>query len=248
MRWCHSPVAVDTAFADRADADAGRRFGHVPYADHVPLLVVRDLCVWWDAAHGSDAASLAHVFLFDLNLPRVAAALVAGGCLGIAGALFQSLTRNPLASPDLLGVTGGAQLGLLAAMLVPALAGVATVPLLFVCGLAAAACAIVAAGAWHLARDAVAARARGQRLHAAVRRAAVRRRRRAGQFDGRAVSGRAGRRARLLGAPGADRRALRARSVYARRAAVPHGRARTPARTMRERHLQRRRMLCARSA
>lgn len=44
-----------------------------------------------------------------------------------AGALLQSLTRNPLASPDLLGVTGGAQLGLLAAMLVPALAGVALV-------------------------------------------------------------------------------------------------------------------------
>ncbi len=53
----------------------------------------------------------------------------------LAGALFQSLTRNPLASPDMLGVTGGAQL---AAILVPALAGVATVPLLFVCGLAAA--------------------------------------------------------------------------------------------------------------
>ncbi|MDR8026808.1 Fe(3+)-hydroxamate ABC transporter permease FhuB [Burkholderia cenocepacia] len=112
------------------------------------LRIAPDLRVWWDAAPGSDAASLAHVFLFDLNLPRVAAALVAGGCLGIAGALFQSLTRNPLASPDLLGVTGGAQLGLLAAMLVPALAGVATVPLLFVCGLVAAACAIVAAGGW----------------------------------------------------------------------------------------------------
>ncbi|WP_175725884.1 Fe(3+)-hydroxamate ABC transporter permease FhuB [Burkholderia ambifaria] len=112
------------------------------------LRVAPDLRVWWSAVPGSDAAALAGVFLFDLNLPRVAAALVAGGCLGIAGALFQSLTRNPLASPDLLGVTGGAQLGLLAAMLVPALAGVASVPLLFVCGLIAAACALVAAGGW----------------------------------------------------------------------------------------------------
>jgi hypothetical protein len=50
------------------------------------------------------------VFLFDLNLPRVAAALVAGGCLGIAGALFQSLTRNPLAGPEVLGVTQDAGL------------------------------------------------------------------------------------------------------------------------------------------
>ncbi|HDR8863616.1 TPA: iron chelate uptake ABC transporter family permease subunit, partial [Burkholderia territorii] len=102
------------------------------------LRIAPDLHAWWNAAPGSDAAALAGVFLFDLQLPRVAAALVAGGCLGVAGALFQSLTRNPLASPDLLGVTGGAQLGLLAAMLVPVLAGVASVPLLFVCGLAAA--------------------------------------------------------------------------------------------------------------
>ncbi|KVP48763.1 Fe(3+)-hydroxamate ABC transporter permease FhuB [Burkholderia ubonensis] len=112
------------------------------------LRAAPDLRAWWGAAPGSDADALARVFLFDLNLPRVAAALVAGGCLGIAGALFQSATRNPLASPDLLGVTGGAQLGLLAAMLVPALAGVASVPLLFVCGLAAAACAMLAAGGW----------------------------------------------------------------------------------------------------
>ncbi|WP_042978051.1 iron chelate uptake ABC transporter family permease subunit, partial [Burkholderia sp. AU4i] len=60
------------------------------------LRVAPDLRVWWSAVPGSDAAALAHVFLFDLNLPRVTAALVAGGCLGIAGALFQSLTRNPL--------------------------------------------------------------------------------------------------------------------------------------------------------
>ncbi|WP_175750845.1 Fe(3+)-hydroxamate ABC transporter permease FhuB [Burkholderia anthina] len=135
-------------------AAAGRRAGAIALglvaliAVLAVLRVAPDLRVWWNAAPGSDAAALAHVFLFDLNLPRVAAALVAGGCLGIAGALFQSLTRNPLASPDLLGVTGGAQLGLLAAMLVPALAGVASVPLLFVCGLIAAACAIVAAGGW----------------------------------------------------------------------------------------------------
>ncbi|MDS1028618.1 iron ABC transporter permease, partial [Burkholderia pseudomallei] len=85
---------------------------------------------------------------FDLAAPRVAAALVAGGGLAAAGALLQSLTRNPLAAPDLLGITGGAQLGLIAAMLVPALAGHASVPLLFVCGLAAAACVSAAAGGW----------------------------------------------------------------------------------------------------
>jgi iron complex transport system permease protein len=78
----------------------------------------------------------------------VLAALVAGACLGVSGALFQALTRNPLASPDLLGITGGAKLGLLAAMLIPALAGTVSVPLLFGCGLLAAACVAAAAGGW----------------------------------------------------------------------------------------------------
>jgi iron complex transport system permease protein len=103
---------------------------------------------WLAAPTGSDAAQLAGILLFDLNVPRILAALVAGGCLAVAGTLFQSLTRNPLASPDLLGITGGAQLGLLAAMLVPSLAGVASVPLLFACGLGAAVCVAAAAGGW----------------------------------------------------------------------------------------------------
>jgi iron complex transport system permease protein len=103
---------------------------------------------WLAAPAGSDAAQLAGILLFDLSVPRILAALVAGGCLAVAGTLFQSLTRNPLASPDLLGITGGAQLGLLAAMLVPSLAGVASVPLLFACGLGAAACVGAAAGGW----------------------------------------------------------------------------------------------------
>jgi ferric hydroxamate transport system permease protein len=103
---------------------------------------------WLAAPAGSDAAQLAGILLFDLSVPRILAALLAGGCLAVAGTLFQSLTRNPLASPDLLGITGGAQLGLLAAMLVPSLTGVASVPLLFACGLGAAACVGAAAGGW----------------------------------------------------------------------------------------------------
>ncbi|ACC73166.1 Fe(3+)-hydroxamate ABC transporter permease FhuB [Paraburkholderia phymatum] len=101
-----------------------------------------------NATHASEDSALARVLLFYLHVPRVLAALVAGACLGVAGALFQALTRNPLASPDLLGITGGAQLGLLAAMLVPALTGAASVPLLFGCGLLAAACVAAAAGGW----------------------------------------------------------------------------------------------------
>ncbi|WP_144139992.1 Fe(3+)-hydroxamate ABC transporter permease FhuB [Paraburkholderia sp. BCC1884] len=112
------------------------------------LRLAPGLHAWLIAPARSDAAQLASILLFDLSVPRVLAALVAGACLAVAGALFQSLTRNPLASPDLLGITGGAQLGLLAAMLVPSLAGVASVPLLFACGLGAAACVSAAAGGW----------------------------------------------------------------------------------------------------
>ena len=48
-----------------------------------------------------------HLLLRHLRLPRTLLALAAGGALGIAGALMQTLTRNPLADPGLLGVNAG---------------------------------------------------------------------------------------------------------------------------------------------
>ncbi|OGO03489.1 MAG: hypothetical protein A2Y72_00550 [Chloroflexi bacterium RBG_13_53_26] len=51
---------------------------------------------------------MAHVVVWDLRLPRVAAALVVGACLGLAGCLLQSSTRNPLGDPQLFGLGGGA--------------------------------------------------------------------------------------------------------------------------------------------
>lgn len=44
----------------------------------------------------------------ELRLPRVLCALLVGGALGLAGAVFQTLTRNPLGSPDVIGFTWGA--------------------------------------------------------------------------------------------------------------------------------------------
>lgn len=52
-----------------------------------------------------------------LRLPRVLAALFAGAAFALAGALFQSTLRNPLASPDILGVSTGASLGAVWALL-----------------------------------------------------------------------------------------------------------------------------------
>ena len=49
--------------------------------------------------------------LFEVRLPRVLAAVIIGAALAAAGAAYQTLFRNPLVSPDILGVSTGAGLG-----------------------------------------------------------------------------------------------------------------------------------------
>ncbi|MQA32818.1 FecCD family ABC transporter permease, partial [Modestobacter roseus] len=49
--------------------------------------------------------------VLELRAPRIAVGLLVGVALGVSGALFQTFARNPLASPDILGVTGGAAVG-----------------------------------------------------------------------------------------------------------------------------------------
>ncbi|MEZ7002925.1 FecCD family ABC transporter permease [Streptomyces sp. AD55] len=61
--------------------------------------------------------------IMDLRMPRALAGLVVGCALGVSGALTQSLARNPLASPDVLGITGGA--GMVAVFLVTVSGGTA---------------------------------------------------------------------------------------------------------------------------
>jgi iron complex transport system permease protein len=74
---------------------------------------------------------------FIARLPRVVAAALVGGSLAAAGVVFQALLRNPLASPDTLGVSSGAALGAMAAITfhldVPLL-GLPAVPLSSVIG------------------------------------------------------------------------------------------------------------------
>lgn len=64
----------------------------------------------------------ARTIVLELRLPRALLALLVGGGLALAGAVFQALLRNPLAEPYILGISGGAGLG---AVLVLAL-GLAT--------------------------------------------------------------------------------------------------------------------------
>ena len=60
------------------------------------------------------------------RLTAILASTIVGAGLGMAGALMQSLLRNPLASPYLLGVSSGAGLGVMAAMAIAASAGLAS--------------------------------------------------------------------------------------------------------------------------
>ena len=53
-----------------------------------------------------------------LRLPRVLVALLVGGAFGIAGAIFQSISRNPLGSPDIIGFTMGSVTGALIVILI----------------------------------------------------------------------------------------------------------------------------------
>jgi ABC-type Fe3+-siderophore transport system permease subunit len=57
------------------------------------------------------------VIIFSLRLPRIALAIGVGAALAVAGAAFQALLRNPLADPYVLGVSGGAALGSIIAII-----------------------------------------------------------------------------------------------------------------------------------
>ncbi|MFI9006757.1 iron ABC transporter permease [Actinosynnema sp. NPDC053489] len=87
------------------------------------VVLLGDLANWLAGRTGT-----ALTFVVDQRLPRVLAALVAGAALAVAGCGIQSVSRNPLAEPGLLGITAGAGLG--------AITLITAVPL---------------AGAWHVA-------------------------------------------------------------------------------------------------
>jgi iron complex transport system permease protein len=61
--------------------------------------------------------STEHTVLFSIRLPRILAALMVGSALSISGAAFQGIFRNPLVSPDILGVGAGAGFGACIAIL-----------------------------------------------------------------------------------------------------------------------------------
>ncbi|MFD7666500.1 FecCD family ABC transporter permease [Streptomyces sp. NPDC059788] len=70
----------------------------------VPLSTVAESLLHFDP-HDVD-----HLAIWELRLPRTALGLLAGAALGMAGAVMQGVTRNPLADPGILGVNAGAAL------------------------------------------------------------------------------------------------------------------------------------------
>jgi len=96
-------LAVTVGPAGIAAADVWRTIGH-----HVlgPL----------GLAPGAALSPLLDGIVWDLRLPRVLTAAAVGGGLAVAGAVMQSLVRNPLADPYLLGLSSGASFGAVAVL------------------------------------------------------------------------------------------------------------------------------------
>ena len=68
---------------------------HIPLTEVVPAIF----------GHGSQSSDF---IIHRLRLPRALTAVLVGASFGLSGAIFQSIARNPLASPDLIGITWGA--------------------------------------------------------------------------------------------------------------------------------------------
>ncbi|MBI2962082.1 MAG: iron ABC transporter permease [Betaproteobacteria bacterium] len=94
------------------------------------------------SALGGGGDEVTREIVWGLRAPRALSAFVCGALLALAGALLQVLLRNPLADPFILGVSGGASVGALAAML--AGAALALQHLFALAGAALAAAAIFA--------------------------------------------------------------------------------------------------------
>ncbi len=147
-----APIRDETSMSFEAESGAatGRRAFFVWVALGVFVLAAAAICPfvgptrldwaqvlhWGAGAKGTAGAASASnpdaMIFYGLRLPRVLFGLVAGAALALAGAVFQALLRNDLATPYTLGISGGASVGaLLVLRFMPAtLAGIAGIWLL----------------------------------------------------------------------------------------------------------------------
>lgn len=86
-----------------------------------------------------DGTRFTDYLVLDIRLPRVVLAILAGAALALSGALFQSLLHNALASPDILGISGGASVATVFGTLILGWSGLALSGLAFAGAVAVAA-------------------------------------------------------------------------------------------------------------
>jgi iron complex transport system permease protein len=78
-----------------------------------PIRIGELFTLLWSKISGQSSAmpDAVETVLFKVRGPRVLASMIIGGALAVSGAVYQGLFRNPLVSPDILGVSSGAALG-----------------------------------------------------------------------------------------------------------------------------------------
>mgnify|MGYP001161978631 FL=1 len=100
LAWPWVVGALALALAASALYALGSGRFHLPLGD-----------VLWMLSGAQEVPSTAETVLWQIRGPRVLAAIVVGAALAASGVALQSVFRNPLAAPDLLGVSAGAALG-----------------------------------------------------------------------------------------------------------------------------------------
>src|SRR3989304_8009538 len=73
---------------------------------------------------GNDVSEVTRTILFQIRLPRILLAAIAGGSLAGAGGMFQAILKNPLADAYILGISSGAALGVVLSLFVPVNPGI----------------------------------------------------------------------------------------------------------------------------
>ncbi|KAB1641720.1 iron chelate uptake ABC transporter family permease subunit [Gulosibacter chungangensis] len=132
---------------------AGRRARTARFLTVTIILGVIAIALWWTMVLVGDVIySFGEVFavmrgeqvagasfsIGTLRIPRATAGLLAGLAFGAGGYLFQTILRNSLASPDVIGITSGASASAVFAILVLGLSGAAVSAISVICGLATA--------------------------------------------------------------------------------------------------------------
>ena len=98
------------------------------------LLLIADLClgniripladVWAALFHPQTHSSIHTDIVLNFRLPKALTAIIAGSALSVSGLMMQTMFRNPLAGPDVLGVNSGASLGVALLVMLGSMGGI----------------------------------------------------------------------------------------------------------------------------